>query len=278
MSDFFFQPQQPVSAYSNIVGETFDLRPPFDHFPVNLKRRIAFNHGCMTESIDHPLRVTYTEDFKKEYFTFQNEFDFHNTFYIPLVEAHQTPVVFRKEYLSSLKLNNANSLSHIKITGKSIRDLFGDSAWFGLDSVQIISEADRAKKEMASRKRGKNTSASPVQRNEDGMLPDNRAETILEEDDETGQQDRPISHLATSLSAISVSDPHPPPVPVRSSNRKPSSRSAPKPSASIRGKSDTEGKRSGRHPRAEPSESLNAQLSPRTQSYVSTDARNATRG
>ena len=271
-------PQHLVYPYFNIVGETFDLRPPFDHFPANLKLRIAFNHGCITESIDHPLRVTVTEDFKNDYFEFQNESDFQVEFYILLVEAHQIPFGIRKEYLPLMKLNNANNLDRIEIRSKSIRDLFGDSAWFGLDSVQIIREADRAKKEMASRKRGKNTSASPVQRNEDGMLPDNRAEPILEEDDETGQQDRPISHLATSLSAISVSDPHPPPVPVRSSNRKPSSRSAPKPSASIRGKSDTEGKRSGRHPRAEPSESLNAQLSPRTQSYVSTDARNATRG
>ena len=267
MSDFFFQPQQPVSAYSNIVGETFDLRPPFHHFPANLKRRIAFNHGCITESIDHPLRVKLTEAFKNNYFNFKNESDFHNKFYTRLVEAHQIPIGIRMEYLPLLNPDI------IEITGTSIRELFGDSAWFGLDSVEIIREADRAKKEMASRKRGKNTSASPVQRNEDGMLPDNRAEPILEEDDETGQQDRPISHLATSLSAISVSDPHPPPVPVRSSNRKPSSRST-----SIHGKSDTKGNRSGRHPRAEPSESLNAQLSPRIQSYVSTDAPNATRG
>ena len=272
MADYFFQPQQPVSAYNNIVGETFDLRPPFDHFPANLKRRIAFNHGCITESIDHPLRFTHTKDFKNDYFKFQNEEHFQYKFYVPLVEAHQTPVVFRKEYLLSLNPDNADEREIIEIMSRSIRDLFGDSAWFGLDSVQMIREADRAKKEMASRKRGKNTSASPVQRNEDGMLPDNRAEPILEED-ETGQQDQPISHLATSLSAISVSDPHPPPVPVRSSNRKPSSRSA-----SIHGKSDTKGNRSGRHPRAEPSESLNAQLSPRIQSYVSTDARNATRG
>ena len=266
-------PQDLVYPYSNIVGETFDLRPPFHHFPANLNRRIAFNHGCFTESIDHPLRVKLTEAFKEEYFNFQNESDFHNTFYLDLVQAHQIPLAIRMEYLPLL-----NPDIIIKITGKSIRDLFGDSAWFGLDSVEIIREADRAKKEMASWKCGKNTSASPVQRNEDGMLPDNRVEPILEEDDETGQQDRPISHLATSLSAISVSDPHPPPVPVRSSNRKPSSRSAPKPSASTRGESDTKGNRSGRHPRAEPSESLNAQLSPRIQSYVSTDARNATRG
>ena len=275
---YFVQSQLPIIPYLTIVGETFDLRPPFHHFPANLNLRIAFNHGCITESIDHPLRFTHTKDFKNDYFNFQNEEHFQYKFYVHLVEAHQTPVVFRKEYLLSLNPDNADKREIIEIMSRSIRDLFGDSAWFGLDSVQIIREADRAKKEMASRKRGKNTSASPVQRNEDGMLPDNRAELILEEDDETGQQDRPISHLATSLSAISVSDPHPPPVPVRSSNRKPSSRSAPKPSASIRGKSDTEGKRSGRHPRAEPSESLNAQLSPRTQSYVSTDARNATRG
>ena len=270
-------PQHLVYPYLNIVGETFDLRPPFHHFPVNLKHRIAFNHGCFTESIDYPYRVELTEDFKDDYFTFQNEEHFQYKFYMPLVEAHQIPPGTRKEYLPLLNLDNADKREIIEIMSRSIRDLFGDSAWFGLDSVQIIREADRAKKEMASRKRGKNTSASPVQRNEDGMLPDNRAESILEED-ETGQQDQPISHLATSLSAISVSDPHPPPVPVRSSNRNPSSRSAPKPSASIHGKSDTEGNRSGRHPRAEPSESLNANLSPRIQSYVSTDARNATRG
>ena len=270
-------PQDLVYPYSDIVEETFDLRPPFHHFPVNLKRRIAFNHGCFTESIDEPLRVTLTEDFKNDYFKFQNEELFQNKFYTRLVEAHQIPLLDRKRILPLLNHDNADKREIIEIMSRSIRDLFGDSAWFGLDSVQIIREADRAKKEMASRKRGKNTSASPVQRNEDGMLPDNRAESILEED-ETGQQDQPISHLATSLSAISVSDPHPPPVPVRSSNRNPSSRSAPKPSASIHGKSDTEGNRSGRHPRAEPSESLNANLSPRIQSYVSTDARNATRG
>ena len=268
---YYPQPQQPVSLYSMIVGETFDLRPPFHHFPANLIRRIAFNHGCITESIDHPLRVTLTKDFKNDYFEFQDESDFHNTFYLDLVKAHETPLVFRKEYLLSLNLDNANNLDRIEIRSKSIRELFGDSAWFGLDSVQIIREADRAKKEMASRKRGKNTSASPVQTNEDGMLPDNRAEPILEEDDETGQQDRPISHLATS-------DPHPPPVPVRSSNRKPSSRSAPKPSASIHCKSDTKGDRSGRHPWALPTESLYTKFSPYIQSHVSTDARNVTRG
>ena len=276
--DVSLPPPQPVSLYSNIVGETFDLRPPFHHFLVNLKRRIAFNHGCFTESIDEPLRVTLTEDFKNDYFTFQNEELVQYKFYTRLVEAHQIPLLDRKKYLPLLNPDNADKREVIEIMSRSIRELFGDSAWFGLDSVEIIREADRAKKEMASRKRGKNTSASPVQRNEDGMLPDNRAEPILEEDDETGQQDRPISHLATSLSAISVSDPHPPPVPFRSSNRQPSSRSAPKPSASIHGKSDTKGNRSGRHPRAEPSESLNANLSPRIQSYVSTDARNATRG